>query len=263
MKGISLLVSNAIKYAPNSKVLVGVRRRKGTLCVVVSDSGPGIAAKDHKRVFQEFVQVGVSQGMADGLGLGLSIVRRLADMLGLSVPGQGAHFFIEGLVEVQPQHIAMRRTPRSLIERLKGIRVLVVDDNRAVLDSTVHLLTRWGCLVRATAHTQRPFNAADIDFVLCDQDLAGELAGLDVVRALRGVAGNHVGAAIVTGGRLDHLGDICKAENIALLSKPVRPSQLRSALISGITAQTSPSSDAIPAAAERVETPSALSSPDT
>lgn len=266
---IQNLVSNAMKYAPGAKVLVGVRRRAGTLAVVVADTGPGVAPEDQHRIFQEFVQIGSPDAEeSDGLGLGLSIVRRLANMLGLTVTvrsrqGMGARFTIAGLGEVPPGSAVRRRVPKHIEGRLKDLRVLVVDDDKAVLESTVHLLSRWGCPVRATTRADHALGATGVDFVLCDQELGDGFSGLDLVRSLRDRIGIDLGAAIITGGRFDHLAEICKAENITLMGKPVRPAQLRSALIAGLSAQTSPSSEAMPAAAERVGTSSERSSAET
>ncbi len=265
---IQNLVSNAIKYAPGSRVLLGVRRRNGRLAVVVADSGPGIAAADHKRIFQEFVQIRAPDAQeAEGLGLGLSIVKRLADMLGLTIglasqPGRGAVFSIEGLAEVAADAALADRRPASRTRRLRGLRVLVVDDDRPVRTGTVQLLARWGCDVRATDRVDGQL-ARQCDFLLCDQELGGGESGLELIRAARAAAGRPLAAAVVTGGRTDSLADICKAESIVLLTKPVRPAQLRSVLLAGAVDQTRPSSAAIPAAAERDGTSSARSNAET
>lgn len=263
------LVSNAIKYAPGSRVLVGVRRRAGTVSIVVADTGPGIPPADQQRVFKEFVQIAEADaGEADGLGLGLSIVRRLADMMGLSVglasqPGKGCRFTIDGLARCAPDASPIRKPSPPHAARLGGLRVLVVDDDRAVRNSTAQLLSRWGCEVRATGRIEEARRPGATDFVLCDHELGGDETGLDLIRRVRAGASTPVGAAIVTGGRTDHLQEACKAEGITILAKPVRPPQLRSVLLAGLAAQASPSSAATPAAAERLPTSSARSSAET
>lgn len=263
------LVANAVKYAPGARVLVGARRRNGAVSVVVADTGPGIPAADQQRVFKEFVQIAAADaGEADGLGLGLSIVRRLADMMGLDVglvsqPGKGCRFTIDGLAPCAPDAARKPRTPPPHAARLGGLRVLVVDDDRAVRNSTAQLLSRWGCAVRATGRTdEAPWRGA-VDFVLCDQELGGGETGLDLIRRVRAGSSAPVAAAIVTGGRTDHLLEACKAESITILAKPVRPAQLRSVLLAGVTAQASPSSAATPAAAERLPTSRARNSAET
>ncbi|MCO5093595.1 hybrid sensor histidine kinase/response regulator [Bosea sp. (in: a-proteobacteria)] len=262
------LVSNAIKYAPGAQVVIGARRRAGGVAVIVLDTGPGIAHADQKRIFQEFVRLhtpGTEE--MEGLGLGLSIVKRLADMMGLRIaltshPGKGTCFAIEGLRETAAGEFKARRQPAALARRLQGVRVLVIDDDRLVRNGTAQLLTRWGCHVQASdrydAHAAR-----NCDFLLCDQELADGKTGLEVIRAARREAGAALPAALVTGGRTDHIAETCKDEAIVLLTKPVRPAQLRSALLAGVLAQTRPSSVAIAAAAERDETSRTRSSPDT
>ena len=263
------LVSNAIKYAPGATVLVGVRRMHGALAIIVADTGPGIARTDQRRIFQEFVRINTPDTQeADGLGLGLSIVRRLADMLDLKValvsqPGKGACFKIEGLVETPPDRRRQRMPMNRHAKRLNGLRVLVVDDDKPVRDSTVQLLSRWGCDVRASERFDPATDMAAFDFVLCDQELEETYTGLDFIRRIRTRSSSPVAAAIVTGGRVDHLVKVCKAEGIVVLAKPVRPAQLRSALLAGLAVQISPSSEAMPAAAERVGTSSARNKADT
>jgi len=266
------LVSNAIKYAPEAQLLIGVRKRGDTLSIIVGDTGPGIAAIDQQRIFKEFVQIGPpGRAEADGLGLGLSIVRRLAAMLGLRIslvshPGKGSIFSIERLTETPPAPTLHRQPASGHVRLLEGLRVLVIDDDRAVRDGTVQLLTRWGCMVRATDRVTDSTRSAEFDFILSDQELAGEEDGLALIRRIRRNAAKPVAAALVTGGRTDHLVDECRTEAIVILTKPVRPAQLRSVMLSGITAckdQTMPSSEAMPAAAVRLATPSTRSSADT
>lgn len=261
------LVSNAVKYAPGADVLVGVRRRNGQISIVVADTGPGIDAADHGLAFREFVRLhrpGAAE--AEGLGLGLSIVKRLAELLGLQVTlasqlGDGAVFAIDGLVETAIVRPSLRRQPAKHTERLNGVRVLVIDDDRLVRVGTVQLLSRWGCAARATARVGETFEVPDV--ILCDYELGGSETGLEVIARIRERAGYRVPAAIITGTHVEDLARMCREAGVALMSKPVRPAQLRSVLLSGMSVQISPSSEAMPAAAERVETSSPRSSAET
>jgi len=271
---IQNLVSNAIKYAPDADLLLGVRRRGGALSVTVTDTGPGIAAADQSRIFKEFVQIERADGPhADGLGLGLSIVRRLAELLGLGIrlvsqPGRGATFAIDGFTECARTESVRRPAAPGHVRLLAGLRVLVVDDDNAVRESTVQLLARWGCDVRATARVRRITPADGFDFLLCDLELPGDEDGLSLIRRIREAIGTPVPAAIVTGGRTEQLQAECREGSIAVLVKPVRPMQLRSLLLTAAEGrtrpdQTTPNSDASPAAAVRLLTPSARSSAET
>lgn len=80
------IVSNALKYAPNRNVLIGCRHRRGKLTIEVHDQGPGISAEDLPLVYDEFYRAGGSTNKnVDGVGLGLSIVKRLSVLMGLTI----------------------------------------------------------------------------------------------------------------------------------------------------------------------------------
>lgn len=240
------LVSNAVKYAPGTEVLVGVRRAGGRLAIDVVDRGPGISEVDRRRVFKEFVQLGrTARERAGGLGLGLSIVKRLAELLGLSVelssrPGAGSRFRILGLEPAAPgKASAAARNPAMHERRLHGLRVLVLDDDQNVRESTEKVLSRWGCEVTAMAAApDAGWAAANCDVLLCDQELDGELTGYDFIEAVRRAAGRPLAAALVTGANIDMLLSLTEGRNVAVLAKPVRPAQLRSVLLAAVTGRS-------------------------
>jgi signal transduction histidine kinase/CheY-like chemotaxis protein len=264
------LVSNAIKYAPGARVLVGVRRREGLFSIEVHDTGPGIAQADQKRIFKEFVQLGRPAGMpTEGLGLGLSIVSRLARLLDMragvrSQPGTGSVFFIADLRPCSPGAAATRTAPPRLHhERLRGLRVLVLDDAHDVRNSTAQLLVRWGCSVTASARYESDWAPDAFDFVITDYHLGETERGDQVITRLRARSGRRLPAAIVSGDATDEIADTMRKAGVSILHKPVRPAQLRSVLLAAVVAQTSPSSEAIPAAAAREGTLSARNSAET
>ncbi|GHA16435.1 two-component sensor [Devosia pacifica] len=261
------LVSNALKYAPGSRVLVGVRRRGETVAIEVIDTGPGIAVQDHARIFQEFVRLGQHVEHIDGLGLGLSIVSRLSQLLGLTIslnsaPGRGSRFSIAGL-KLAPAGQTPMLPGAGYSSRLKDLSVLVIDDDDDVRESTARLLSRWGCTVQVVASASEIDPSLPIDFVLCDYELGGGPSGEEIIGRLRDARGRLLPAAIITGGRIESIGVDGKLPDITVLAKPVRPAQLRSVLLSAISAQTKPRSEATPAAAARVETSRARSKAET
>ena len=94
------LVSNAIKYTPKGRVLVRCRRQGPRLRIDVYDSGLGIPVSQQQAIFQEFHRLDQGARVARGLGLGLSIVERIARVLNHkievnSIPGRGSHFSVE------------------------------------------------------------------------------------------------------------------------------------------------------------------------
>ena len=152
------LVSNGVKYAPGGRVLVGVRRCGGRWRIEVHDTGIGIPVESRESIFEEFLRLESAQRTARGLGLGLSIVRRLTQVLdheiGLrSEIGKGSSFWItaQAMPDV-PDMIQQRRAaPRGPALSLEGMRICVVENEAQVLDGMRALLEGWHCAVLAAA----------------------------------------------------------------------------------------------------------------
>lgn len=156
------LIGNAIRYTAQGGVLVGVRHRGDQLSIEVWDTGPGIAAADRERIFDDFVQLGnVARNQSKGLGLGLSIVRRASQLLGHPVslhsrPGHGSCFAI-----LVPRHgpagIAVPGAMRAITEAamgdnwLEGLHVVVLEDDDAVRGALSMRLKAWGARVSAVS----------------------------------------------------------------------------------------------------------------
>jgi signal transduction histidine kinase len=130
------LVSNAIKYTPKGRVLVGCRRRKNRLRIDVCDTGLGIPASQRKNVFREFHRLNEGAKVARGLGLGLSIVERIARVLNhkvelRSAAGEGSRFSVEVPVSDAVSPSAVRRNePHADPGQLAGIAVRLAHDRR-------------------------------------------------------------------------------------------------------------------------------------
>ncbi|TBU93397.1 ATP-binding response regulator [Phytopseudomonas dryadis] len=230
------LVSNALKYAQGSEVLIGCRRRRGALAVEVHDRGRGIAESQLDKVFEEFYRVREDRDRdIEGLGLGLTIVRRLAGLAGLQVSirsrlGRGTRVSIEGLQLVAAEMKTLG-SPRSQPPTpLDGLHVLLIEDDRNVLAATATLLEKWGCQV-STA-TSIPSANVPCDLVITDFDLGSGASGADCIDYLRELSGRRVPALVMTGHDVvavqQRVGDV----DVPVLAKPVRPAELRSLLSS-------------------------------
>lgn len=226
------LVSNAIKYAPRGAVLVGCRRRGDGISIWVVDRGPGIPADHLPRLFDEFYQIR-KLGSADtqGVGLGLSIVKRLGALMGLepeirSKPGHGTGVAIHGLIAAP----AVTRVPsrgNGYGAPLNNLRVLLVEDDVDVLDATAKLLRSWGAEVDAWSAI--PPEAQSCDLIVTDFDIGGGVTGADCIALHRHMMPPPM-VIVMTGHGEIAIEQIIADDSILILKKPVQPAELRSAI---------------------------------
>jgi signal transduction histidine kinase/CheY-like chemotaxis protein len=234
------LVSNAIKYTRTGRVLMGCRRSGGHLRIEVHDTGPGIAEHNQAVIFQEFERLSQDRGAEPGLGLGLSIVERIARLMKhplrlTSRPGHGACFAITVPTAPTSELVATRREAISRrSNRIGGLNILVIDNEPQILDAMQALLGGWNARVitaRSVAEALALFeaNLADIDVILADYHLHRD-DGLDLIEKLRAMAGRTVPAILITADRSRLVQDRAAELGIQYLRKPVRPAALRAAL---------------------------------
>jgi len=232
------LVANALHYTDAGGVVVGARRRGGDVAIEVWDSGRGIAAQDRERVFEEFWQAGnPERDRTRGLGLGLAIVRRLADLLGHAIvldsrPGRGSVFRV---VLPRVAAIGAQRGPaHSGVSptALEGARVLVLDDDAEAREGMASVLAAWRCTVVAVGDpSDLAADAAPPDALLVDYRLRGGLDGMHAIGVLRGRFGAGVPAIVVTGESLPAELARIVGSGLPMLHKPVQASKLRAALL--------------------------------
>lgn len=236
------LLSNAIRYSDDGGVLVGARTRGSKVLVQVWDTGIGIAEAERARIFDEFYQVNAASALEPhqrkGLGLGLSIVKRLADLMGArldlrSEPGHGTVFTLElprGKLAPSPA-LAASANPPALGLTLERRRIVVVEDEPAVREGLVVLLKGWGATVdafdsarSALAWAQDAASAPELAIV--DYRLP-EGTGVDALRALRHRFAAPLPAIVVTGSTMTGHEHEALEHDFHLLIKPVAPNKLR------------------------------------
>ena len=239
------LVSNAVKYTPEGRVLVGVRRRRGRLTVEVLDTGLGIREKEQQVIFQEFLRLDQGAKIARGLGLGLSIVERIGRVLGhpiglASKPGRGSRFWVEvpTAAAMIPDVTVETGAPQRSTARFDGMVALCLDNEETILDGMEALLVGWGVRVvkardQKDAFAQLSQLVKDTghgpDILLVDYHL-DDGNGIDAVVQLRWRFGSDLPAALITADRGPEMREAACEKSISVLNKPVKPAALRAIL---------------------------------
>jgi PAS domain S-box-containing protein len=230
------LLSNAIRYTASGRVHLVAESRGREIALTVRDTGVGIPSEEVGKIFDEFYQVDRGSQRPEGLGLGLSIVKRLASLLGHrigleSVAGQGSAFTVWLPRAALPATLAPAGAGATATRR-KG-QVLVVDDEAAVAHATSLLLELEGFDVRvANGKEEALEHVASIvpDVIVSDYHLRGLETGADVVAAVRVRLGSDVPAIFVTGDTSKIADADAKIGNATLLSKPTKVEELLGAI---------------------------------
>ena len=231
------LVSNAIKYTPKGRVLVGCRRLRDRLRIEVHDTGLGIPQSKKRLIFREFHRLEEGAKVARGLGLGLSIVQRIGRVLDhkidlRSAPGRGSSFSVEvPLSAAAPSGQLPRERSSPDRGQLVGTVVLCIDNDPTVLDGMKALLGGWGCQV-----LKAPDLAAAVDAVAASEVAPNGLLidyhldkgnGIEAIVELRRRFGAALPAILITADRSPHVRDEAHAHDVQVLNKPVKPAALR------------------------------------
>lgn len=228
------LIGNAIKYTDEGGVLVGIRRRGGRAVIQVWDTGVGIADEHAQKIYDEYFQVGnQARDRTKGLGLGLSIVKRLAKLLGTEVvfrssKGRGSVFEFSLPLASEAGQIAaelsrpVTRTPLN-VAHLDGRRVVIVEDDVLLARALEVALTAQRLVVVSYASAEEALSAADIgeaDIYLSDFRLPG-MDGVEMLRAIQGRVARPIRALILTGETLPERIKIAESSGWHVLFKPV------------------------------------------
>ncbi|QPG65966.1 PAS domain-containing protein [Pseudomonas sp. BIGb0427] len=236
------LLSNAIRYTPRGRVLLGCRRRAKALSIEVWDTGIGIAQERREEVFEEFRRGDAQRPDQDrGLGLGLAIVDKIAGILGhrlqlRSVPGKGSVFTVEVPCSLQaPRRLAEPDLSEPLRERLEGARIWVLDNDAAICAGMRTLLEQWGCEV-VTALSEQDLarqvacNSAEADLLIADYHLDNGRNGVDAVAAINAQRPVPLAALMITANYSNELKQQVRERGHTLMHKPVRPMKLKAAI---------------------------------
>jgi signal transduction histidine kinase len=224
------LISNAIKYSEQGEVRVQARASASDsrrVVINVQDTGVGIPPDQLERIFEPFVRLQFSKSSAGGIGLGLAIVKQTAELINapievVSEVHRGTTFSITlpcsetSSVQAQPTNNAS----------LRGLRVVVVDNDETVLESMAKTLEEWGCRVIAAGgleslEVKLGMTVSPIDLILSDFHLDGGLSGYELIQRLRKRLGSDIPSILLTGDVEVRHGPDSTATAVVIAYKPL------------------------------------------
>jgi signal transduction histidine kinase/CheY-like chemotaxis protein len=223
------LIDNAIKYTERGQIRVEASRDGAQWQVAIADTGCGIPVSEQERVFEEFYQVGNRErDRTQGLGLGLSIVKRLAALLHIELrltsdEGRGTTVTLKFAAGDALAAAAPSRVPPTASRRLDGMRVLLLDDEEGVRASMSALLQNLGCSVAAAADIAGALDAARAvppQIVLADLRLRGTESGITAIQAVRTIVPTVAGLLVSGDTAPERLREVHES-GLRLLHKPV------------------------------------------
>jgi signal transduction histidine kinase len=237
------LLANALRYTRTGGVVMGCRLRGNRVRIQISDSGPGIPQAQQEAIFLEFQRGETSIGDLAGFGLGLSIVRRFAGVLGhatqlASRVGHGSTFSVE-LDRTDP---VLVRDERHEVQRidveyggLEDAKILLIENDPSSAQAMAALLEKWGCHVVTSVSLNdalaRIAGLGDLpDAIVADLHLDHQESGLAAVRAIRQQLQLEVPAVIVTADYSEKAAKEASLFGLEVLTKPVKPAEMRALL---------------------------------
>src|SRR3954454_5545058 len=233
-------ISNAIKYTPRGRVLVGCRRHGQSLQIGVWDTGVGIPVTKRGEIFKEFHRLEQGARIARGLGLGLSIVERLARVLnhGIAIDANASRRSVFSITVPTAKAITLTAAVTSATPLARtpiaGALIVCIENDAAILDGMKTLLTAWDAEVIAVADPDAAIAAIEaagrsVTGLLVDYHL-DRGNGIAAIRAIRRRFGENLPAILITADRSPNVRAAAREENIAILNKPVKPASLRALL---------------------------------
>lgn len=235
-RALNNLLNNAIRYTDNGGVSINTYREDSHFTIQVKDTGVGINSDHLELIFKEFYQVNaVERDNKIGLGLGLSILKRLCDLQNWklsveSVPGEGSCFSVRVPAGSRSDIKPSESTPDYC---LSDISVLIIDNNITVRTALSEMLSAWQCNVIHSASAQSAIdqlkrkNTRPLDIVISDYQLADNKNGIDAIKAIQEYSGTDIAAILMTGDTTSEKLNLLAESGVSVMHKPIKPGYIR------------------------------------
>ena len=236
---IQNLLSNALRYTPSGKILLGVRRQADRLWVEVHDTGIGLPQDQMETIFDEFIRLEDNKHNNEkGLGLGLSIVQRIVSLLGHTIAVQ-SHLEVGSCFRVNvatATPVAQQKTNVEVSEQETGNNsqlILCIDNEQQIVDGMGSLLNDWGYQVVTATNEQQAIELLEgkiPHMTIVDYHLDAGVTGVQVMKSLQQLWLRTIPCLVITADYTPEVKDEIKDHQYYLLKKPVKPMALRSLL---------------------------------
>ncbi len=237
---ISNLLSNAIRYTNEGQIDIYCSH-KGDNCLQlhIDDTGIGISEKNRTEIFNEFYQLNnPERDRNKGLGLGLSIVKRITTLLNYqlnftSKVGHGTKFTLVLPEGVKKEKISNTKQQPKVENKLNNLKVMLIDNEIEILHAMDNILNDWGCDLTSTDSVAKALelikNGYQPEIILTDYRMPGEINGCELIQLVQQQIGNIPGVVITGDTDNDVIAEITTAKQVRL-PKPIKPAQLRIAI---------------------------------
>ena len=238
------LIANAIQYTESGEIEVKFQTELDRLVIDILDSGCGIAESEQQQIFQQFFRADRTRSLHDGLGLGLSIVKRLCELIGADIRvesalGAGSRFIVTTPFSASTSEEDINST-KALVQpvntqlSLHGKRIAVIEDNPIIVEAYRHTLVNKGAHVQVLSEHAHELDMQlatidRIDCVLCDYRL-GQTTGDLLIEKIRENFNEEIPAIIVTADTSPSHINLFAKLNVQVLHKPISFQEIAQAI---------------------------------
>lgn len=234
------LLSNAIRYTKQGEINIHCTQNNNNIQLHIRDTGIGIPQADKEQIFNEFYQLNnPERDRNKGLGLGLAIVKRISQRLNYQLSfttklGKGTEFIIVLPKGKQTEQNKHKPSLPALKDKLNHLKVMVIDNEVQILHAMEKIIVSWGSHATSADSSEKALkliqDGYQPDIILADYRMPGDINGCELIKLVQQQVGDIPGIILTGDTGNDVIAEI-NAANQVRLSKPIKPAQLRIAMI--------------------------------